>query len=42
MLIWCRKGEAPGLIPWLERISQGWAEVLVVRFEPHGARVSPF
>ncbi|MGH2863569.1 MAG: homoserine kinase [Solirubrobacteraceae bacterium] len=42
VLIWCRKGEAPGLIPWLERISQGWAEVLVVRFEPHGARVSPF
>jgi homoserine kinase len=39
VLVWCRKGEHPGLIPWLERVGEGWAEVLIVQFEPRGASV---
>jgi homoserine kinase len=39
VLVWCRKGEHPGLIPWLETVSEGWAEVLIVQFEPSGASV---
>jgi homoserine kinase len=41
VLIWCRRGERPDLTRWLAEISSGWAEVLVVPFEPRGARVSP-
>jgi homoserine kinase len=41
VLIWCRRGEHAGLIPWLEVIAQDWAEVLIVQFDPRGARVSP-
>jgi homoserine kinase len=41
VLVWCRRGERPDLMPWLAEISSGWAEVLVVPFEPRGARVSP-
>jgi homoserine kinase len=47
VLIWCRKhadgaGHGhPELMRWLADIKEDWAEVLVVQFEPRGARVIP-
>ena len=46
VLIWCRKDpERPHagpreLMRWLADIKQDWADVWVVQFEPHGARVT--
>ncbi|MGH2885270.1 MAG: homoserine kinase, partial [Solirubrobacteraceae bacterium] len=44
VLIWCRKEPAggighPALMQWLGGLKPDWADVLVVQFEPHGARV---
>ena len=39
VLVWCRRGERPGLMGWLGELSRDWAEVMVVGFEPRGARV---
>lgn len=40
VLIWCRAGEPrEQLMQWLGDIKDGWADVLVVQFEPLGARV---
>jgi len=43
VLIWCRRGERPAeLMQWLDTVADGWAEVMVVDFEPAGARVTSF
>lgn len=47
VLVWCRRdperphGGPPALLQWLGDITEGWADVLAVQFEPRGARVSP-
>lgn len=47
VLIWCRRdperpdGGPPALLQWLGNITEGWADVSVVQFEPRGASVSP-
>ncbi len=40
VLIWCREGDNSDLSQWLDEIKDGWAEVLVVQFEPRGARLT--
>jgi homoserine kinase len=40
VLIWCRTPASPGLLQWLEQVSEGWADVLAVPFEARGARVT--
>ncbi|HWD68745.1 MAG TPA: homoserine kinase [Solirubrobacteraceae bacterium] len=42
VLVWCTKPEDPVLIQWLQQAGEGWAEVMVVAFEPRGARVIAF
>jgi homoserine kinase len=42
VLVWCRRGARPAeLMQWLESISDGWADVVVVQFEAAGATVTP-
>ena len=40
VLVWCSKPESPALMRWLQHVSEGWADVMAVAFEPRGARVS--
>jgi homoserine kinase len=40
VLVWCRTPASPELLRWLEQVSEGWADVLAVPFEPRGARVT--
>lgn len=46
VLVWCRRdperphGGPPALLQWLGDITEGWAEVQVVQFEPRGATVT--
>jgi homoserine kinase len=40
VLIWCRTPASPELLEWLEQVSEGWADVLAVPFEPRGAGVT--
>lgn len=41
VLVWCRRGERPELMAWLQELSRDWAEVMEVGFEPRGAGVTP-
>jgi homoserine kinase len=42
VLIWMRRGQPrAAVMKWLEDVTQHWAEVRDVRFEPQGASVSP-
>lgn len=41
VLVWCTRPEDQALIQWLQQVSEGWARVMVVAFEPRGAAVRP-
>ena len=46
VLIWCRREpdrplDQHPVMTWLETVRQGWADLLIVEFEPSGARVTP-